>query len=337
MSKIQQEYIVDTIYQNTRRPEYLKASGVYNFECPICNEGKSRGKKKRGFYIPDKNTICCHNCGWKSNPLLWIEKVTNKSFREIYQENDKFVPEFEKVTYYNSENDDYKIDVGTLPEDSINLLTNEVDYFKDNKEVIECLQYIKQRRINSAKYKPKAIYTSIKDKYCRGGICLPYFDRSGKINFYQIRVLNPEPKEPKYKGKLNGTKSLFNYNLIDEKYPYIFLFEGPIDSMFVKNAVGVGGVDINEKQQAQLSLFPLHQRIWCLDNQYIDETSKEKTDILLKKNESVFIWPKKYKKFKDINSLCMALKLDEISSEFIIKNTASNIMEAIKKGYIVSP
>jgi NMD protein affecting ribosome stability and mRNA decay len=35
-------------------------------------EGKSFGKKKRCWYIPAKDLIYCHNCGWSSRPLKWI-------------------------------------------------------------------------------------------------------------------------------------------------------------------------------------------------------------------------------------------------------------------------
>jgi hypothetical protein len=336
MAEIQEEYIVDCIYQHTKRPEHLKSSNVYNFECPICQEGKSRGKKKRGFYIPEQKTICCHNCGWKSSPLKWIEKVTNKTFREIYQENDKFVPDFEKITYLNLDTGYSKIDVDTLPEDSINLLSDEVNYFKKDKVISDCLAYMQKRRLVTASYRPKAIYTSIKDRYCSGGVCLPFYERDGKISFYQIRNINPQTNEPKYKGKVNGDKGLFNYDKLSEKFPYVFLFEGPIDAMFIKNSVAIAGTSLASKQEAQLSLFPLHQKIWCLDNQQIDKTSKEKTDKLLKENQSVFIWPKKYKQYKDINEICCKFGLDEISPDFILKNTASNVMEAIKKGYIVS-
>lgn len=334
LSEIQQEYIVNCIYEYTKRPIYLKDRGIYNFECPICREGKSSGKKRRGFYIPSINNISCHNCGWKSTPLSWIQKVTGKNFAEIYKDNDEYIPEYDKI-YTNLFNDEEKrVNNQTLPEDSINLLSNEVNYYKNNKLVREALTYIQNRRLDTAKYRPKAIYTTIKDKYCAGDICIPFYDRNSKIPFYQIRVLFPDENSPKYKSKMDSDKTLFNLDQIDEKFPYIFLFEGPIDSMFIKNSTALAGIDITSVQQAQLSLFPLHQKIWCLDNQHIDPTAKQRTNILLDNNECVFIWPKKYQKIKDINELCVRLKRDEISPNFILNNTACNRMDAIKKGYI---
>jgi len=72
------EYIIVKIRQHTKRPTKLKHRvGVYNFECPICNEGKSAGKKKRGYFMADEGYFYCHNCNrMDTNDMdtasLWI-------------------------------------------------------------------------------------------------------------------------------------------------------------------------------------------------------------------------------------------------------------------------
>ena len=80
-----------------------------------------------------------------------------------------------------------------------------------------------------------------------------------------------------------------------------------------------------KKQETQLKEFPLQEIIWVLDNQYVDTASRKKTLHLLKQGFKIFLWPKELKKYKDINELCIATKIDEIGPNFILKNTVSGM------------
>ena len=63
-----------------------------------------------------------------------------------------------------------------------------------------------------------------------------------------------------------------------------------------------------------------------LDSQHIDSTAREKTEILLKENESVFIWPKELGlEYKDVNEYCIASKVDELPTDYVLKNTVTGI------------
>ena len=47
-------------------PRSKKVPSGLNFECPFCKEGKSQGRKRRGYLLltdPQKgNRFYCHNC-----------------------------------------------------------------------------------------------------------------------------------------------------------------------------------------------------------------------------------------------------------------------------------
>jgi hypothetical protein len=110
----------------------------------------------------------------------------------------------------------------------------------------------------------------------------------------------------------------------------MFIFEGPIDSFFVKNGVAVGGISkgkscFTKRQQLQIQQKPFHKRIWVLDNQYQDQTAKEKTLSLLSMGESCFIWPEELKKFKDFNDICKKINRNFIQSRFIINNSYNEL------------
>ena len=74
----------------------------------------------------------------------------------------------------------------------------------------------------------------------------------------------------------------------------------------------------------------INKKIWVLDNQFIDESAKEKTLILLKEGHSCFIWPKELKMFKDFNDICIKGRRDEITSPFILSNTYKGVEGIIK-------
>jgi hypothetical protein len=66
----------------------------------------------------------------------------------------------------------------------------------------------------------------------------------------------------------------------------------------------------------------MFDKIWCLDSQWLDKTSRDKTISLLEMGECVFIWPKKWgEQYKDLNELCIDKKLDQISPTFIKNNS----------------
>jgi hypothetical protein len=164
---------------------------------------------------------------------------------------------------------------------------------------------------------------------------IPFYDCNGKIIFYQSRAfganIDDYMEDVKYLSKKNSQKSIFNIDKVSDDIEEIFLFEGPIDSCFVKNGVAVGGItpsrekSLTDIQEEQLDYFRInHKFIWVLDSQWLDDASYEKTRILLENGESVFVWPEKVgKRFKDFNEMCMAGKQNEVPKECIVNNTLS--------------
>jgi hypothetical protein len=261
--------------------------------------------------------------------LKWIQEVSGLTFKEIIEELKSYdiLPADigrEEVAIKQRTNSE------TLPLDSINLFdTNQLLFYTDNKIVKEALKIIEQRRLNTAINKPDTLWLSLTDKMQKNRIVIPFYDDHGDIPFYQTRtIINSDKNIPKYLGKLNGEKSLFNLNKISPDLEYIFIFEGPIDAFFVKNSTAVAGIQeksnnmFSTLQKEQLSKFKFHKRVWVLDSQWLDSASRSKTKKLIDNGETVFIWPEKIgRKFKDFNDICIAAKLDEISPKFIIDNS----------------
>lgn len=315
--QLPEAYIVQKLFSFAQSPTFHRSSNQYNASCPICKEGKSTGRKKRLYFYVKTKTFYCFNCNKSWSALAWLQEAGKLSLREIKEE---------------IQSSNYRVDITnniftakkqthqhTLPHDSINIFDKkQTEHYSHSSVLNDAVLFVEKRKLQTAINRPKSLYLSLTDFIHKNRICIPFYNTQNNICFYQTRAI--DGSNPKYLSKLNSEKSLYGINNIDPSIDYIFIFEGPIDAMFVKNGVAVTGLNLTDNQIKQLNAFPLHKQIWVPDNQNIDEAAKQKTDELLKNNSSVFIWPKNFK-CKDFNELAIMLNQDSISHKFILKNT----------------
>lgn len=332
---IPEEYIIQKFYQHAGYPKYVKSTNTYTGGCPVCREGKSWGRKSRAYYIPNKEAMCCHNCGWYSKPIKWIMEVEQIPFDEVMKQIDSC--DYEYGIPKTTEN--VIKTVQDLPRDSINLLDrSQLTYYKNEEVVKTAVKMIVNRKLNKAINRPKALYVSLTDFVHKNRLIIPFYDQTNKCTFYQSRTLLESDRDrPKYLSKQNSEKTLFNYNNISPSADNIFITEGPIDSFFIENSVAVAGIQERSKesftvmQKKQIDRLFLFQKVWVLDSQWGDTASRMKSETLLNSGECVFIWPKSVGvKFKDINDVCMHFDLDKISSQFLLENTYCGLKGLVK-------
>jgi hypothetical protein len=329
------DYTISKFYEFGYKVSHQRGTDTYNGCCPICREGKSWGRKKRAFYVPDQELIYCHNCGWSSKPYKWIREVSGMSDKQVWEEVEK--GDFGVIDVLNLD-DGVKTErkIPSLPEDSINLFDPiQVSHYKDNDVVQKMMSYIKYRRLDTAINRPDAFYVSLKDFTHKNRLIIPFKDDNGKIIFYQSRKVVDWDDKDGYISKIGGDKSLCGMDKIDPSMDSVFLFEGPLDSFFIKNGLGLGGINkgsgFTHVQEEQLKELELFEKIWFLDSQWIDKTSRIKTEKLIDEGASIFFWPENYgKRFKDLNQMCMALKIDQISPKFVKENTSRGIAASVK-------
>jgi len=336
--KLPEDYVVIKFYELGYRPIYNKFNNVYQCGCPLCREGKSLNKKRRCYYVPKNDNIFCHNCGWSGKPMRWIKEVSNVSDTQIIKELKDYAPDAEDIL---KQDEEVKlINVETLPKDSINLSDeSQVNFYKNNDSVRSVQGLIRHRRLNTAVNKPDCLYYSLVDNVHKNRLVVPFVNENKQIEFYQTRtVLSRDNKiKPKYLGKVNAEKTLFNIDKVTGDYDTVYIFEGPINAFFTKNSVAVAGITENgrsftARQQQQLdTTLRFYDTVWILDSQWVDRASLIKSEALLKQGEKVFIWPEKFgKRFKDFNDIAMACKVDEIKHEFIQKNTFDGLKGIVR-------
>lgn len=334
---LSRDYVIKKFFELGLYTQYNHGNNNYSCSCPICREGDTGvGNIKRCYYLPENDIIYCHRCGWSSKPRKWIKEVSGMTDKEIDQEilEDDYdycnLDSSESIEVNNSDIDT------SLPVGPIDL-SNFFDYvyYIKNPSVKAVQHYLEQRRLISAINRPKSWFTTLKDNIHYGRLVIPYFDMQNKVTFYQSRDVTGK-SDIRYLSKTHGIKSVFNINNIDYNKKYYYIFEGPFDSCFTKNGVAIGGITTGKSkftgiQEEQLDKILGLDRIWVLDSQYLDEAAKEKSEILLNENESVFIWPKVIgEKVKDFNELAILKQVNEIPEKFIIDNTYSGMTGLLK-------
>lgn len=272
-------------------------------------------------------------------PYNWIRQVSGMSDEELeldVENNQSFVE-------YSFENDNTPRITPTLPDDSINLFDPiQLKFYSKDHIVQTALAYIKRRRLDTAINAPDALYLSRRDYTHKNRLIIPFKSSSGKIIFYQSRKLFEWDDKTDYLSKYDSDKSIFGIDHVDSSINQVFIFEGPIDSCFMKNGVAVGGINeghhrFTPTQSDQLEELKFYEKIWVLDSQWKDETAQKKTLVLLEMGEKVFIWPRNWGvRYKDFNEICTDQGIDGISSAFVLKNSQCGVSAALKFKMILS-
>lgn len=348
------EYVTKKFYDLAYHVDFYDINNAYNGGCPCCREGKSFGKKKRCWWLPDKNIIHCFNCGNTWSPVSFIKEAGGLTASDIAKEING--GEFNIVNLDKDEVptrnilDEKMLELmdfqnGSLPNDPIDLSNqNQLKFYKTNSAVLRAQEYIRSRRLDTAVNRPTRLYISLTDHIHKNRLVLPFYDSDNNVVFYQTRAIGANVdghrEDIRYLGKVATEKSVFNLNNIDDSIEEIYVFEGPIDCCFVRNGVAIAGIskgdsDLTELQEQQLSFFLTfgHRVVWVLDNQWVDETSRVKSENLLRKGETVFVWPERLKKYKDFNEMCVKNNLDEVPLSLLRKYSMSGeagLMELMK-------
>jgi len=209
-----------------------------------------------------------------------------------------------------------------------------VDSLADNHPVTE---WVRNRRIPKSKWnllylapKFKQFTNSITPKFAEPiqgehpRLIIPYFNEHGKMFAFQARAFGDE--QPKYYTiKIDeDMERIYGLERVDFSKT-VYIVEGPIDSLFLPNAIAVSGSSFDSPYiQGLKSIATI-----VMDN---EPRSKEITKLLDKNIDAgynVALFPDSIAE-KDINDMVMAGKsIDEIT-DVIDKNTHHGIEAKLK-------
>ncbi len=312
------EKVNRVLFRNHSHPDkkkVMESQGRLNFACPYCGDSHDNPRKKRGNVYWNDLYYHCYNCN-EHKTLDQFLKDYNENFEgeervtvlNFIKENRKNFNLGESLDFYLFE----KIEKLALTFDELSAGFN---IYPINELTYRAYPYLKSRllhhKLEHFGYDPKKMELYVFN-----------LDSNGKIVGFQTRELESKGG-PKYKTwNLERIYSRLNikHGLSDEdltainKISMLFgilrvdmgrefnIFEGPIDSMFMNNSIGLTGV---KKKVTDFDEIPTAR--YLLDN---DHEGKTKMIEKIKIGQNVFMWDKFLrehgllnKRIKDLNDL----------------------------------
>lgn len=285
----------------------------YNFSCPICGDSTKNKTKARGYLLSKgKDTFYyCHNdTGCNStldNFLRRLDVSLHRQYRlDKFKESVKAHREFEDESIIPEKPAPIK------PVDTTDQLIKLLDLPLDHP----ARHYIDSRRIPTSRHTdifycsawraftnsvlPEATYSQQQLALDHDRIVFPLRTKDGEIFAYQGRAINKAiiPRYLTIKLDPNAVK-IFGQDKVNDKET-VYILEGPIDSMFIRNAVALAGSDVS------IDSCPYSgNRVFVLDNEPRNSAIVRKYYKLLQQGEKVVSWKNCKWKDKDVNDMVL--------------------------------
>lgn len=293
----------------------LKKSHPYlaNFRCFSCGDSSTNKLKARGYiYEKDgKLKVKCHNCEYHNNffglindvdPVLAgeyrIECLKENGTRPV--EKDEYKPAIEKFT---------------KPRFARYEALKDLKKISQLKSEHRASFYVREIRKIPAKFHYKLYYAP---KFCawvnsimpgkfdqeqlkrdEPRIVIPFIDENGYCFGFQGRALNKESSLRYITIMIDEAKpKVYGLDTIDFLKDF-FIFEGPIDSMFINNSIALAGSD-----GSILNILAKDRAILVYDNEPRNAAICAKIASAIENNFRVVIFPKSVIT-KDINDLIL--------------------------------
>lgn len=280
-----------------------------NFKCNVCGDGH---RKKRGYLVYDvDHELIYYKCfnegdcdaageGKAWHGSKWLKFTDENLYRQWRRECRAFKPSAKPKKKTAEKIAEKKPEPPKAPERK-SAVEIEFESFAPMKKCPPQLrglvaEFCKKRRLPIERVREMRIPTA--GKYF-GRIAIPSFDENGKVVYFQARTLTNQT--PKYLNSVAPRENvLYGVDRVDRKRPVV-VCEGPVDSMFVENAVATMGCSYSKEIQTKLDSMDC---LYLMDN---DHAGHSKSRDLLKSGHKVFLWSKFLKdkgvsdEVKDVN------------------------------------
>lgn len=306
-----------------------KQRSTYNFSCPICGDSATNKFRARG-YIYDKKgkgVFHCHNCGESMSVSKFIKTVDPLLYNEFNLERLKdlkpsaqteFVKKLKRPAFRK---EGILAELKTVsqlsPNDPVKRLV--VDRKIPNimhPLLFKCDSFMKfTNEIIPDKFDQDAL------KHDGTRLLIPFFTKDKQCFAYQGRAINNDRVRYITIVINEDQPKIYGLERIDpNKKTYVF--EGPIDSMFIDNSISTAGGDM------VATLASLHiakeNLIICYDNEKHSKETIAKINKAIDYNYKVLIYPDSFE-YKDINEAILG-GLNPSDLQFIIeRNTFSDL------------
>lgn len=330
---------IDVKYLNQigGRLNLFKKTGdyLYKCRCPICGDSQTKKNKTRGYFYRRSNDLFykCHNCDASQHFGTFLKKFDAQLYRqyalERYSDGENNRPHakpeftFETPVFAPRPERNFLDELMTRVSDMDPM--SEVQLFCSKRNIpeagLERLYYIdniKNIEQLSEKYKNTVQGTEPR-------LVIPFRDQQGQLVGVSCRGLRDESLRYITVRIKENVPLIFGLEDLDQTQP-MYAVEGPIDSLFLPNAIAVGGTGFNKIDELNLNKANLTV---IVDNQPRNSEVCKVYNKLIANGYKILIWPD-YTNAKDINDLAnLGIAGSELRN-LIDSNTYSGLTAQLK-------
>lgn len=305
---LDQKYL--TLISN-RLPLFKRKGSSYNCRCIICGDSAKKLSKARGYFYPNKDKLMykCFNCDASMYFSSFLKNIDQQLFNEY---------SFEGYTESNPRSNvkpEFTFEQPQFKKPEEKLLDSIIDRLDSLPEEHEAVQFCVKRKIPKEKFKQIYFIDNIKnivqlnDKYKASiqteepRIVFPFYDEAGLLTAVTCRALRGETLRYITVKIADDKPLIYGLDSID-KNKDIYVVEGPIDSLFVENAVAISGTSLDKLSFTSLEKDKF---IVVFDNQPRNKEVCKIIDKTIDKGYRVVIWPQTIQE-KDINEMVLGGK-----------------------------
>lgn len=285
------QFLNEKVLQYLPSKRYVQGSKI-NFKCPICGDGK-HGKHRAWWYNSTASFYCWNQCGGMSG-IKFLQYISGQNYEDIKKEYlQLFVKNHDSLSLSAS------YDVPDKEEPSLFDLKPIVQPEWKQPLSKDARAYLESRLVNRAPFLKDPMY-SWTSKNAQEYILIPW-TLNGIDAYYQLNDFKRYHTSIKYLFPKDKKKLVYGLDNVDISWPYIILFEGVYDSLFVKNAICTGTKSVSDYQLKLIKeRYPRHQICISFDN---DQSGIDAMVKLIKRDNDFkfFRWFNENTQEKDVN------------------------------------
>lgn len=299
-----------------------------NFRCPHCGDSMKNASMTRGWFYEYENVLRygCFNCNYNVPIGTYLKEHFPEYFRgwlrdrrgdeprkEESREKELFsikapkvegLPHCEKLSDLPDEHPAKKYMLNRMiPRDKLSLFYFTMEWKKVANHVF------------------KGTYEDDSEKEPR--LVIPIYTREGNMEAIQGRALRKSEKIRYITIKSHEhSNKIFGCERVDNSSKPVFVFEGPIDSVFVPNGIAMAG------GQVDMNVVPFRdRRVWVLDNENRSPDTMKRYEKLIESGENVVLWDQAPWTSKDVNDM---IQKENASPVAIYDYLCNNIVSGLR-------
>ena len=267
---------IDVKYVNLLAPrlELFKVTDnnpfTANCRCPICGDSKKNKWKARGYFFTRKGGLFykCHNCGYSSSLGSLIKEL------DVFLYNQYTLERYKEGTHRKTHANVSSVIEFSAPDFKSRKKNSLLDTLFDKVYNTPAEDYLRERKIPESRWselyylddlqKVEQLNEKYKDRIVGNDerLVIPFYDRDRNFIGVTCRALSSEGLRYVTVRTNEDTSLVYNLDKVDITKD-VYVTEGPLDSLFLDNAVAAGSSDLNSVERS----VPKNKMVLIFDNQ----------------------------------------------------------------------